>query len=84
VVILGWIRRRIGCQKDYACLGLNYLQTKLSLIRKRKNKDGEKANNFVEKRKEKIMLYLAVLLDRIKIRPGRDLTRNKFCIFFNK
>jgi len=35
----------------------------------------KKANNFIEKRKERIMLDLTILLDMINIRPGRDLTQ---------
>ena len=57
------------------------MQSKIS-SRKRKKKNGENANYIVEKRKEEIVLDLKVLLDRINIRPGRDLMQNEILSFF--
>jgi hypothetical protein len=60
--------------------GLNHVQRNIG---SRKKKKGENAKKFlVEKKKEKIGLDLMILLDKIKIGPGRDFTQKKMNLKF--
>ena len=63
----------------YCLLGIKLRAKGNELKEKKMQRMKKKANNFIEKRKKRIMLDLTILLDRIKIRPGRDFTKiNKF------
>ena len=61
----------------YCLLGIKLRAKENELKEKKMQRMKKKANNFIEKRKERIMLDLTILLDRITIRPGRDLTLQK-------
>jgi hypothetical protein len=55
-----------------------WIKSRAKKYRFKKKKKGENAKKFlVEKKKEKIGLDLMILLDKIKIGPGRDFTQKK-------
>ena len=70
----------------YCLLGIKLRAKENELKEKKMQRMKNKANNFIEKRNKRITLDLTILLDRITIRPGRDLTPKKvdFEVSINK